>query len=75
MSIFRKKKRLFGNNITPSCEYCSHNHGKKEIIKCSLQLNFDEGNCKKFIYNPLMRIPQKQLLLKKDEFDADDFSL
>ncbi|WP_099204049.1 hypothetical protein [Scatolibacter rhodanostii] len=75
MSLFRRKKKLFGNYIEPSCDYCSHNAGKKENIHCSLQLVFSDKGCKKFEYNPLKRIPKVQPVLKKDGYTADDFSL
>lgn len=69
------KKKLFGNNIVPSCKYCemgSYQGGEK--IVCS---KFGEvkpyDSCKKFIYNPLKRIPKKELSLATSAVNDIDF--
>ena len=59
------KKKLFGNNIKPSCKYCElGTAGEGDKIICS---KFGEvktyDSCKKFVYSPLKRIPKKELQL------------
>ena len=53
--------KLFGNNIDPTCEYCSY--GKKSengMILCSkLGVVNPYFSCKKFDYDPLKRVPRK----------------
>ncbi len=69
------KKKLFGNNIKPSCKYCemaTQSEGDK--IVCS---KFGDvkayDSCKKFIYNPLKRIPKKELQLANSAVNEIDF--
>ncbi len=69
------KKKLFGNNITPSCKYCEMGTpGDGDVIKCS---KFGDvkayDSCKKFIYNPLKRIPKKELQLANSAVNDIDF--
>lgn len=69
-----KRKKLFGNSITPSCEYCQHitknNEGKKV---CQMGVLSVESPCKKYIYDPLKREPKATPVLPK--FTADDFKI
>ncbi len=68
------KKKLFGNNIPPRCDYCQHyekNKGGKPVCPYGFQT---VGNpCKKYIYDPLKREPQSMPTMPK--FTADDFKL
>ncbi len=75
MSLFKKKKKLFGNQIADNCEYCTHNVGSADKTHCSLQLTLENDSCKKFVYNPLMRMPKAPLLLNKKNYRAEDFNL
>lgn len=73
--FFRKKKtRLFGANITPNCAYCSHNSGESMVI-CSLNRTNTNDNCRKFQYNPFMRMPKKPISFKAADYSSEDFSL
>lgn len=70
------RKKLFGNNIPPACEYCDY--GKEtadgEMIlcgKCGLVKPF--YSCKKFKYNPLKRIPKPVKPLPK--YQKGDFEI
>ena len=49
------KKKLFGNNIKPSCKYCEMaTAGEGDKIKCSKFGDVKSyDSCKKFIYSPL----------------------
>lgn len=69
------KKKLFGNNIKPSCKYCEFGkQGEGEVINCE---KFGEvkayDSCKKFTYNPLKRIPKKELSLARSAVNDIDF--
>lgn len=69
------KKKLFGNNIKPSCKYCEFGKsGEGNSIDCS---KFGEmksyDSCKKFTYNPLKRIPKKELSLAFSAVNDIDF--
>lgn len=75
MSLFKKKpKKLFGTHIAPDCGYCFHNAGEAGQIHCSLCLHLQDGRCKKFVYNPLMRTPKAAPAFHKD-YKPEDFSL
>ena len=69
-----KRKKLFGNNITPSCEYCEfstkNNDGKP---LCQFGSNSVDTPCKRYSYDPLKRQPKPVPTLPK--FTADDFKL
>lgn len=69
------KKKLFGNNIKPSCKYCElGKQGDGDTIECSkfgAVKAYD--SCKKFVYNPLKRVPKKELSLAKSAVNDIDF--
>jgi len=69
----KKKTQLFGNNVEPKCEYCNYNCGDEDI-SCALNQSPENGFCKKYEYNPLMRKPKTQTLFNND-FTEDDFKL
>lgn len=66
--------KLFGKNIEPDCSYCSNcitdDIGRRICIKNTYPEN---GQCKKFRYDPLMRKPFKPPVLPK--FDPEDFQI
>ena len=72
--MFLSKKKLFGNNIPPQCEYCRYstknNSGK---LSCPYGAGTLEDTCKRYEYNPLKREPRSVQTLPK--FTADDFKL
>ncbi len=58
------KKKFFGNDIKPQCEYCLYGVRAKEGNKVLCEkrgLVSADSNCPKYIYSPLKRIPVKQL--------------
>lgn len=72
LKIFHKKK-LFGNNIPPSCEYCrfsAKNTGGN--LSCVYGTAADD-TCKRYEYDPLKREPKSAPTLPT--FTADDFRL
>lgn len=73
--IFMAKKKLFGNNIKPSCKYCElGTAGEGDKIMCSKfgpVKTYD--SCKKFVYSPLKRVPKKELQLANSAVNDIDF--
>ncbi|MBQ8568766.1 MAG: hypothetical protein IJ446_06085 [Oscillospiraceae bacterium] len=58
------KKKYFGNDIQPQCQYCTFGvrakDGGKVLCEKRGLVNGD-ASCNKFSYSPLKRIPVKQL--------------
>ena len=65
-----------GTDVPPKCAYCLHCIRTKdeETLLCKYRgIASPEGSCKKFIYDPLKRVPQRPATLP--EFSADEFKL
>ena len=72
--MFLSKKKLFGNNIPPRCEYCRYvTKNSSGKLSCPYGAGTLEDTCKRYEYNPLKREPQSLPTLPK--FTADDFKL
>lgn len=74
--MFGKKKRpLFGQNISPACVYCAHSNTANGLhcMLGSQKSCLESDSCRKFVYDPLRRIPKKAPPLPK--IDPQDFSL
>ncbi len=68
------KSKLFGNSIAVSCSYCDNciiNSDGEQI--CTKNKSVENGKCRRFFYNPLLRKPFKPPVLPK--FDPEDFQL
>lgn len=69
------KKKLFGNNIKPSCKYCELGSAlgddKIQCEKFGVVKTYD--SCKKFVYSPLKRIPKKEIQLANSDVNNIDF--
>ncbi len=66
------KKTYFGSNIPPSCSYCVYGNRAKEGNKvlCEKQgLVAGDYSCKKWEYDPIKRVPKKQLTIPNQEDD------
>lgn len=69
-------KKLFGNNISPACEYCAKakTSVRDGVMLCSkkgiVALNF---KCRSFEYDPIKRVPHGRA--KPMEFSPEDFVL
>ncbi len=67
--LFMAKKRLFGNEIKPRCEYCTHGkiNSTGDKVGCDKKglVNAD-FSCKLFNYSPLKRIPSKQIKMSAE---------
>lgn len=67
------KKKYFGNNIPPRCEYCTYGTRAKDggKVLCEKRGLVDgTSSCSKYLYSPLKRIPVKQLNIPGN-FDDD----
>lgn len=73
--VFYMKKKLFGNNIKPSCKYCALGTAlgddKIQCSKFGVVKSYD--SCKKFEYSPLKRIPKKEIQLANSEVNNINF--
>lgn len=68
-----KKAHLFGNSIEPDCKYCENCVLGGSNFACKLNRTMKDGKCRKFSYNPTLRIPKKASVLP--EYDENDFKL
>ena len=72
----RKKKRLFGDSVDPACVHCEYARPAPDNIMLFCRKYGPVSpyyKCKKFIYDPLKRVPKK--LPKMPAFTADDFNI
>lgn len=70
------KKGLFGNNIDPACGYCEFGKPTSDgsMILCpKTGIIAPSYSCKRFSYNPLLRVPKSQQELPR--FDKSEFEL
>lgn len=68
-----KKTVLFGKNIDVDCKYCANAVFTEKLCICSLDKKIKNGKCRKFLYNPTLRIPKQSTALPV--YDESDFSL
>lgn len=69
-------KKLFNPEIDPRCSYCEHaseTSDKKAMLCKKRGIMTKDYYCKKFVYDPLKRVPTKPIKLR--QYHADDFSL
>ncbi len=62
--LFMAKKKYFGADIPPQCQYCNFGTRAKDggKVLCEKRgLVNGDSSCSKYIYSPLKRIPVKQL--------------
>ena len=71
------QKKLFGNNIEPACIYCQFGRGGGPDNVMILCRKFGPVapyyKCKKFIYDPLKRVPRPRPGMPL--YTEDDFKL
>lgn len=70
------RRKLYGNNIHPSCEYCARARRAKDgrVMLCAKKGIVPlYHRCRRFQYDPLKRIPYRQPALQK--YDEADFAL
>ncbi len=68
-----KKVKLFGKNIDVSCDYCAHSKIQEGAQFCTKNKVLKKGKCRKFEYNPTMRLPK--LINNIQKFTEEDFKL
>lgn len=70
------RRKLYGNNIQPSCEYCEHgkqsSDGKAVLCPHKGVMPLYH-HCRKFLYDPLKRTPSK--LPELGHFAPEEFSI
>lgn len=66
-------KKLFGNNIKPDCGYCDNYNTEGENGFCEVKKEIKKGKCRKFIYNPTLRVPNIEAKLM--QFSKEDFEI
>ena len=72
--IGKKKTKLFGNQIEVNCEYCVNSYDYDGANVCRLNCYLQpDGNCSRFMYDPLRRAPRNPPPL--ETHDADEFKL
>ena len=68
---------LFREKIPRSCEYCSYSTVlNEEQILCSKKgIVLPDNKCRKFLYDPVKRVPAKAKALDFSKYSTEDFSL
>ena len=77
MSIFKPHKKYFSKSIPPKCDYCHFGKRAKSGNKvlCEKSGLVDcTYSCGKFVYEPLKRIPVKQLKFVGSLADEDIYT-
>ncbi|MEI6578939.1 MAG: hypothetical protein WCN92_05680 [Eubacteriales bacterium] len=71
-----KNKLLNEKTISPACTYCVHGRlspDKLSVLCIKKGVMLPTSSCRRFIYDPLKRQPQRLPRLPK--FNAEDFEL
>ena len=74
--VANMRQKLYGNHVQSCCEVCQHGRrsADSQVVLCVhkgvMQLH---QTCRKFVYDPLRRIPHRQPM--PESFSKDDFSL
>lgn len=58
----KMRRKLYGNNIDPSCEFCVHGRRSSDgkAILCPKKGVMPlYHHCRKFVYDPLKRVPKR----------------
>ena len=66
------KYELFGANIEVNCGYCDNFCTDEENFGCRLNREIKNGKCRKFTYNPTLRIPKAEVRMmtcSKEDFE------
>ncbi len=66
-------KNLFGKNIEPNCEYCDRYDKDGDAFICTAKKQIKNGKCRKFQYNPTLRVPKSENNLM--DFNKEDFDI
>lgn len=69
---------LFSKNIEPRCEYCRSAvpFEDEDVVGCKHRgVMRISDKCRRFVYDPLKRVPDPPRVFKAQEFDKEDFEL
>lgn len=69
-------KKLFGSRIDPCCRYCGYGTPTQDglaVLCTRCGVMSPDSSCRKFLYDPLSRIPSRQPDLPR--YDSSDFEL
>lgn len=71
-----KISKIFRKNIEPSCAYCAHGQtmNAQQVSCCKRGVVAVSSACRKFVYDPLRRVPAKPAVIR-GVFSAQDFAL
>lgn len=72
------KSKLFGANIDSSCSYCEHGDftSDRMAVLCEKHgVVSPSYHCRKFVYDPIARVPMPPLKLNTQNYDKSDFEL
>ena len=70
------RQKLYGNHIQSRCEVCQHGRRSADgqVVLCERKgVMQPYQHCRKFVYDPLRRIPDRQPM--PEAFTKEDFSL
>ncbi len=67
------KNKLFGKNIVPDCAYCDNAAVENGEVVCKKAKKIEDGKCRAFDYNPLLRVPRSVTL--RGTYTIEDFKL
>lgn len=70
------KRKLYGENIEKSCEYCEHGRpapDKVSVLCMKKGVVTADFSCRHFKYDPLRRMPKRRPPLPK--FSPEEFEL
>lgn len=74
--MFKQRKLFSGKNVIPACGHCrfgSLSTGGSMILCEKFGVVSPSYSCKKYVYDPLKRVPAPPP--KLEQFDEDDFKL
>ncbi|MCR5826766.1 MAG: hypothetical protein K6G54_09390 [Oscillospiraceae bacterium] len=68
---------LFRKNIEKRCAYCVHGSRINDAqVACTHKGIVDAaGQCHRFVYDPLRRMPPRPAALKTERYSEEDFTL
>jgi hypothetical protein len=72
---------LFSRHVAPSCSYCRFGSsiGNGEIACLRRGITSAGGSCKRFVYDPLKRVPERPQFLDKsklpESLDEEDLAI
>ena len=72
------RRKLYGNNIQPCCEYCAHARRAADgrVMLCNRRgIVPMYHKCRRFKYDPLKRVPPRPAVLDTKRLKEEDFSI